>query len=65
MTEPYRDPTLTTAERVADLLARMTVEEKVGQIVQGDIASITPDDVRAIADIQLERARQAWACRTT
>ena len=24
----------------------MTVEEKVGQLVQGDIASITPDDVR-------------------
>ena len=24
----------------------MTVEEKVGQIVQGDIASLTPDDVR-------------------
>lgn len=28
------------------LLATLTVEEKVGQIVQGDIDNITPDDVR-------------------
>ena len=33
-------------KRISDLLAAMTVEEKVGQLVQGDIASITPDDVR-------------------
>ncbi|WP_202841719.1 glycoside hydrolase family 3 protein [Luteimonas saliphila] len=34
-------------ERKVDaLLASMTVEEKVGQIIQGDIGSITPDDVR-------------------
>lgn len=33
-------------KRVDALLASMTLEEKVGQIVQGDIASITPDDVR-------------------
>lgn len=39
-----KDPAL--EKRVDDLLATMTVEEKVGQIVQGDIASITPDDVR-------------------
>ena len=32
--------------RVQALLQRMTVEEKVGQIVQGDIASVTPEDVR-------------------
>jgi beta-glucosidase len=32
--------------RVADLLSRMTVEEKVGQIMQADVASVTPDDVR-------------------
>ncbi|MHC9083420.1 glycoside hydrolase family 3 protein [Luteimonas sp. RIT-PG2_3] len=32
--------------RVDALLASMTVEEKVGQIVQGDLASITPEDVR-------------------
>jgi len=32
--------------RIDALMARMSLEEKVGQIVQGDIASITPDDVR-------------------
>lgn len=33
-------------QRITDLIATMTVEEKVGQLVQGDIASITPEDVR-------------------
>lgn len=32
--------------RITDLMATMTVEEKVGQLVQGDIASVTPEDVR-------------------
>jgi len=32
--------------RVQALLAKLTVEEKVGQIVQADIGSITPDDIR-------------------
>lgn len=39
-----RDPA--TEARIADLIRRMSVEEKVGQVVQADIASITPDDVR-------------------
>ncbi len=38
------DPAL--EKRITDLMADMTVEEKVGQLVQGDIASLTPDDVR-------------------
>ncbi len=29
---PYKDPSLPTSERVADLVSRMTVEEKVGQV---------------------------------
>ncbi|MEJ0084909.1 MAG: exo 1,3/1,4-beta-D-glucan glucohydrolase [Pseudomonadota bacterium] len=33
-------------EKVAALLKKMTVEEKVGQTVQGDIASITPADMK-------------------
>lgn len=42
---PYAtDPAIEA--RIADLLKRMTVEEKVGQVIQGDIASVTPDDVR-------------------
>lgn len=32
--------------RVADLLSRMTIEEKVGQTIQADIASVTPADVQ-------------------
>lgn len=35
-----------TEARVTDLLARMSVEEKVGQMVQADISTITPDDLR-------------------
>jgi beta-glucosidase len=42
---PYKvDPKIEA--RIADLLKRMTVEEKVGQVVQGDIASLTPEDVK-------------------
>lgn len=33
-------------QRVAGLLARMTLEEKVGQVIQPDIASVTPEDMR-------------------
>ena len=32
--------------KVAALLKKMTLEEKVGQVVQGDIASMTPDDMK-------------------
>jgi beta-glucosidase len=32
--------------RIDKILARMTVEEKVGQIIQADISAVTPDDVR-------------------
>jgi beta-glucosidase len=32
--------------KITKLMARMSLEQKVGQVVQGDIASITPADVR-------------------
>jgi len=32
--------------QVATLLSQMTLEEKVGQLIQADIATATPDDVR-------------------
>ncbi len=35
-----------TEAKIAALLARMTLAEKVGQVIQADIASVTPDDVR-------------------
>ena len=31
---PYRDPSLPVEQRVADLLARLTLEEKAGQLTQ-------------------------------
>lgn len=33
-------------ERAEELLSQMTLEEKVGQIIQADIAAVTPDEVR-------------------
>jgi beta-glucosidase len=39
-----RDPQL--EQRIGLLLARMTPEQKVGQLIQGDIGSIAPDDLR-------------------
>ncbi|MGN7800369.1 glycoside hydrolase family 3 N-terminal domain-containing protein [Leifsonia sp. 22587] len=41
-TLPYQDPTLSTAERVRDLLGRMTTAEKIGQMLQLDAR----DDLR-------------------
>jgi beta-glucosidase len=32
--------------RISQLLGEMTLEQKVGQLIQADIASITPDDLR-------------------
>lgn len=45
----YDYPVPTRAEheaRIAALMARMTVEEKVGQLVQADLCCVTPDDFR-------------------
>ena len=38
------DPTI--EKQIAELLGKMTLEEKVGQLLQPDISSATPDDVR-------------------
>ncbi|WP_301751832.1 glycoside hydrolase family 3 protein [uncultured Erythrobacter sp.] len=45
----YDYPVPTRAEhetRIAALMARMTIEEKVGQLVQADLCCVTPDDFR-------------------
>jgi beta-glucosidase len=39
-----RDPAVEA--RIADLVGRMTLEEKVGQLVQADLCCVTPEDVR-------------------
>ncbi|MEE7546874.1 glycoside hydrolase family 3 protein, partial [Xanthomonas sp. Kuri4-1] len=50
--EKWPSPTWPFAEdkaleqRVNDVMAKMSVEEKVAQTIQGDIASLTPEDVR-------------------
>ncbi|WP_296718041.1 glycoside hydrolase family 3 protein [Erythrobacter sp.] len=31
---------------IADLIGRMTIEEKIGQLVQADLCCVTPDDLR-------------------
>jgi len=39
-----RDPQ--QEQQIAELLAKMTLEEKVGQVIQADIASVTPQEVK-------------------
>jgi len=41
----YRDSQAPTVERIQDLLARMTLAEKVGQMTQVENLSITPNEV--------------------
>ena len=43
--EPYRDPSLPVATRVADLMSRMSLDEKIGQMTQAERASITNSQI--------------------
>lgn len=45
---PYRDPELPVAERVEDLLARMDVVDKVGQMTQAERGQAGPGLVNAL-----------------
>ena len=40
----YKDKKYSTVERVKDLINRMDTDEKVGQMVQGERANITPEE---------------------
>ncbi|MBT1164216.1 glycoside hydrolase family 3 N-terminal domain-containing protein [Bifidobacterium felsineum] len=42
---PYKNPELPASERIADLLSRMTLEEKVGQMMQLDARGGDLDDL--------------------
>lgn len=44
---PYRDASLPVADRVEDLLARMGLADKVGQMTQAERATVSPADVTA------------------
>ncbi len=45
----YQDATQPVDARVKDLLARMTTEEKIGQMVQASFGSITPAEVTQLS----------------
>ncbi|HUI29550.1 MAG TPA: glycoside hydrolase family 3 N-terminal domain-containing protein [Candidatus Acidoferrales bacterium] len=70
-TLPYQDTTLTIQQRVDDLIGRMTLDEKVGQMVlmnysdiatPSDIASCYIGAVLATADTgPADKTPQAWA----
>lgn len=42
----YKNPYAPSEERVADLLGRMTIEEKIGQMLQGERAFVTNDSIK-------------------
>ena len=70
---PYRDPSLPVEERVADLMERMTIEEKVGQMNQlpvfmplekaiceeglGSILCGVDDDIEGLMHLAVEKTR--------
>src|SRR5262245_17600479 len=47
-TLPYKDPSLPVAQRVADLLSRMTLDEKIGQMVQGEQGTTSTAQVQQL-----------------
>lgn len=49
---PYLDPEVPTAQRVSDLLGRMTPTEKIGQMTQAERGSVDADPTR-IANLNL------------
>ena len=47
---PYQDPTLPVEQRVADLLSRMTLEEKIAQIYQIWVIPAVPESPQMVKD---------------
>lgn len=61
---PYRDPTRPVIERVADLLTRMTVDEKIGQLMMWDargedLSFVTKRHAGALLHILGDKANRA------
>jgi beta-glucosidase len=48
---PYEDPSLPVAQRVDDLLSRMTLAEKIGQMTQAERGSIDADTSKITTDL--------------
>ncbi|WP_053175222.1 glycoside hydrolase family 3 N-terminal domain-containing protein [Nonomuraea sp. SBT364] len=42
---PYKDPALPVATRVADLMSRMSLDEKIGQMTQAERGSVSASDI--------------------
>ncbi|MDI1465303.1 glycoside hydrolase family 3 N-terminal domain-containing protein [Catellatospora sp. KI3] len=42
---PYQDPSLPVATRVSDLLSRMSLDDKLGQMTQAERASVSTSDI--------------------
>ncbi len=51
---PYQNPKLSTEERVKDLLSRMTIEEKVSQMLKVSLAELKQDKQGNITEESLE-----------
>jgi beta-glucosidase len=47
---PYQDPSLPVSQRVADLLGRMSLAEKIGQMTQAERGSIDADTSKITTD---------------
>lgn len=71
-TPPYENPNLPVRKRVADLLSRMTLAEKVGQMTQAERASVDADPTKITTDnlgsvlsgggsVPTPNTPQAWA----
>ena len=72
---PYENPMLPVSQRVSDLLSRMTLAEKVGQMTQAERASVDTDTSKITTDrlgsllalyqiplVVLEACRSATVC---
>jgi beta-glucosidase len=42
---PYQDPSLPVSVRVADLLSRMSLDDKIGQMTQAERSAVTPAQI--------------------
>ncbi|MEX2602811.1 MAG: glycoside hydrolase family 3 N-terminal domain-containing protein [Gracilimonas sp.] len=58
ITTLYKNPEIPTGERVEDLLARMTLEEKIGQMTQLNISLINKTGVQRNVQLDEEKARR-------
>ncbi|KAH6619078.1 glycoside hydrolase superfamily [Chaetomium sp. MPI-SDFR-AT-0129] len=50
----YKDPNASVDDRIADLLSRMTIEEKASQLLQGDIRNWMNENTGALNETGLE-----------